>query len=289
MEIMSQRLMLYSDGGARGNPGPAAIAFVALSEQGETVKADAQFIGIHTNNQAEYRALLLGLEFARECRTKEVVCHLDSELVSKQINGEYTVRNSELHQLWRKVQDQKQFFKKIVFVSVSREHPQIQRADSLVNKTLDEQAFKLSTKRLTVADASNSKEENSLFVHASIRTSNMERSIDFYSKFLNLKLQSRREIKQTNAEIAFLQDAAGKGCTLELTFYRNQKKFLQPPYEERLFDHLAFSVVNIEKTISTMKNAGVTVTDEPFKINEQTTIAFIEDPDGTLIELIQKN
>jgi lactoylglutathione lyase len=117
----------------------------------------------------------------------------------------------------------------------------------------------------------------------------MERSIDFYSKFLNLKLQSRKEIKQTNAEIAFLQDAAGKGCTLELTFYRNQKKYLQAPYEDRLFDHLAFLVLDIEKTISAMKNEGVTVTDEPFKINEQTTIAFIEDPDGTLIELIQKN
>jgi len=285
---MSQRLKLYSDGGARGNPGPAAIAFVALSEQGETIKTDAQFIGIHTNNQAEYKALLLGLGFAKDSKVQEVICHLDSELVSKQLNGEYTVKNSQLKQLWRKVQEQKTYFKKIIFVSVPREHPQIQLADALLNKALDEHTSKPSTNGLIKPNQmSNIKEENSMFVHASIRTSNMERSIDFYSKFLGLNLQSRREIKQTNAEIAFLQDSQGKGCMLELTFYRNQEKFNQPPYEDRLFDHLGFVISNMEETISSMKNSGVTVTDEPFKLNENTTIAFIEDPDGTLIELIQ--
>jgi lactoylglutathione lyase len=285
---MSQRLMLYSDGGARGNPGPAAIAFVALNEQGETTMMDSKFIGVHTNNQAEYLALLLGLEFALNYKAQEVICHLDSELVSKQLNGEYTVKNNELYQLWRKVQEQKRCFKKIIFVSVPREHPQIQKADALLNKTLDEQTSKPLTKGLIEPNQnSNNMEENSMFVHASIRTSDMERSIDFYSKLLGLRLQSRREIKQTNAEIAFLQDAQRKGCTLELTLYRNQEKFDQPPYENRLFDHLGFVVSNMDETIALMKNAGVTVTDEPFKLNENTTIAFIEDPDGTLIELIQ--
>jgi lactoylglutathione lyase len=127
-----------------------------------------------------------------------------------------------------------------------------------------------------------------MFVHASIRTSNMERSINFYSKFLGLKLQSRREIKRTNAEIAFLQDAEGKGCILELTFYRNQEKFVQPEYEERLFDHLGFEVADIDKTIGAMRKENITITDEPFKLNANTTIAFIEDPDGTLIELIER-
>jgi len=285
---MNQRLMLFSDGGARGNPGPAAIAFVALNEGGETIKAAAQYIGIHTNNQAEYRALLLGLSFAKDTKTHEVICHLDSELVAKQLNGIYTVKNSQLQQLCRKVLEQKQYFKQITFVSVPREHSQIQRADALLNKALDEQAVKISTKGLIeLNQTSNVREESSMFVHTSIRTSNMERSIDFYSKFLGLKVKSRREIKQTNAEIAFLQDSQSKGCTLELTFYRNQEKFDQPPYENRLFDHLGFIIFNMEETISCMKNAGATVTDEPFKLNENTTIAFIEDPDGTLIELIE--
>ncbi len=128
-----------------------------------------------------------------------------------------------------------------------------------------------------------------LFVHASIRTSNMARSIDFYSRFLSLKLLSRREIKQTNAEIAFLQDAEGKGCTLELTFYRNQKNFSQPQYEDRLFDHLGFEVADLGKTITAMRKENVTISDEPFKLGTNgPTIAFVEDPDGTLIELIER-
>jgi len=127
-----------------------------------------------------------------------------------------------------------------------------------------------------------------MFVHTSIRTSNMERSIEFYSKFLGLQLQSRQEIKQTNSEIAFLQDKDVKGCILELTFYRSQDKFAQPEYEERLFDHLAFQVEDMNKTLSVMRKEKVTITDDPFTLNEKTTISFIEDPDGILIELIER-
>lgn len=137
---MSQQLQIFSDGGARGNPGPAAVAFIALNERGETVKADTRFIGIHTNNQAEYEALLMALKFAAEQGAQEIVCHLDSELVVKQLNGKYTVKNYQLQQLWQKVQEAKRMFKKICFVNVPRTNPQIQRADALVNKTLDEQA-----------------------------------------------------------------------------------------------------------------------------------------------------
>ncbi len=139
---MSQRLLIYSDGGARGNPGPAAIAFVALNERNETVKADSCFIGVRTNNQAEYEALLFALNFAIAEKIEIVVCHLDSELVARQINGEYAVKNDLLWQLWRKVQKLKVCFKKIIFVNVPRSNLQIVRADALVNKTLDEQAKK---------------------------------------------------------------------------------------------------------------------------------------------------
>jgi lactoylglutathione lyase len=128
-----------------------------------------------------------------------------------------------------------------------------------------------------------------MFVHASIRASNLERSIDFYTRLLGLKVLSRREIKQTNAEIVFLQDPEGKGCTLELTFYRDQKKFSQPEYEERLFDHLGFTVSDMNQTIVAMRKEKVTITDEPFKLGSNgPTIAFVEDPDGTLIELIER-
>ncbi|MEM2081069.1 MAG: VOC family protein [Candidatus Bathyarchaeia archaeon] len=128
-----------------------------------------------------------------------------------------------------------------------------------------------------------------MFVHTSIRTSNMERSIDFYTRFLGLKLVSRREIPQNNAEIAFLRDPEGKGATLELTWYRNQKKFVQAKYEQRVFDHIAFEVKDMQQTIEAMRKAGVTITDEPFRLSATgSLIAFVEDPDGTLIELIEK-
>jgi len=117
----------------------------------------------------------------------------------------------------------------------------------------------------------------------------MERTIDFYVRLIGLKLVSRREIPQNNAEIAFLQNPDGKGATLELTFYRKQQKFVQADYEERVFDHIAFDVRNLEETVSRMRKEGVTVTDEPFKLGPTgPLIAFIEDPDGTLIELIEK-
>jgi len=128
-----------------------------------------------------------------------------------------------------------------------------------------------------------------LFVHASIRSSNLERSIDFYTRLLGLEVLSRREIRQNNAEIVFLQDPKGEGCTLELTFYRSQKKFTQPEYEERLFDHLAFEVADMEKTVAALRKEKVTITDEPYKLEPNgPIIAFVEDPDGTLIELIER-
>jgi len=127
------------------------------------------------------------------------------------------------------------------------------------------------------------------FTHTSIRVSNMEKSIDFYTRFLGLKLLNRREIPQNNAEIAFLQDPEGKGARLELTYFRNQKKFVQAEYEDRLFDHLAFDIRDMDETISLVRREKVTITDEPFRLSATgNLIAFIEDPDGTLIELIER-
>jgi len=128
-----------------------------------------------------------------------------------------------------------------------------------------------------------------MFVHTSIRTSNMDRSIDFYTRLLGLTLLNRREIPQNKAEIAFLRNPQAKGATLELTFYRNQKKFSQPDYEDRVFDHLAFEVTDMNHTIEAMRKEKVTITDEPFKLSPAgPLIAFVEDPDGTLIELIER-
>jgi lactoylglutathione lyase len=117
----------------------------------------------------------------------------------------------------------------------------------------------------------------------------MDRTLDFYTRLLGLTLVSRREIPQNNAEIAFLRDEQAKGATLELTFYRNQRKFVQAKYEDRVFDHLAFEVKDMEKTLAIMRDEKVTITDKPFKLSPTgPVIAFVEDPDGTLIELIER-
>jgi ribonuclease HI len=136
--------MVFSDGGARGNPGPAAAAFLVLSENQQVLTANARYIGSHTNNQAEYEALIAALEFAATVNAEEVTCHLDSELVTKQLTGEYKVRNSELRKLWSKVQELKSRFKKVSFVNVPRTNLQIQRVDALVNEVLDEEFGKRS-------------------------------------------------------------------------------------------------------------------------------------------------
>lgn len=136
---MPKRLLLYSDGGARGNPGPAAAAYVAL-ENAQIIKADARFLGIRTNNQAEYEALTMALEYAVSVGAEEVVCYLDSELVARQMKGEYSVKNLELRRLYLKAHALRVKFKKAEFYNVARTQIFIQKADALVNKTLDEQA-----------------------------------------------------------------------------------------------------------------------------------------------------
>jgi ribonuclease HI len=129
--------MIFSDGGARGNPGPAAIAFLILSEKGQVLMANSRYVGSRTNNQAEYEALIAALESAVKLQAQEVVCHLDSELVAKQVTGEYSVKNSELRKLWNKVIELNRNFKKVSFISVPRTNRQIQKADALVNEALD--------------------------------------------------------------------------------------------------------------------------------------------------------
>jgi ribonuclease HI len=135
---MTKHLTLYSDGGSRGNPGPAAAAFLAL-ENGEVVKADSRFLGVRTNNQAEYEALISALDYAFNAGAEEVTCYLDSELVGRQMKGEYSVKNLEMRRLYLKAHALRVRFKKAEFYNVARTNSFIQKADALVNKTLDEQ------------------------------------------------------------------------------------------------------------------------------------------------------
>lgn len=134
---MKARLEVYSDGASRGNPGPSAIAFLVLTEDGKTLKRYSRYVGMKTNNQAEYEALIGALEFASGLTDQELICYMDSELVVKHLNRDYQVRDSKLKLLWLKANELVNRFSKVTFVHVPRTDTHIQEVDSLVNHTLD--------------------------------------------------------------------------------------------------------------------------------------------------------
>lgn len=129
------KLISFSDGGARGNPGPAGIGAVLLNEKNEIVERLSRYIGETTNNQAEYQALIMALEKAKELGAAEIQCFLDSELVVKQLNREYKVKNQELAPLFLKIHNLSITFKKISFTHVPREKNK--EADVLANEAMD--------------------------------------------------------------------------------------------------------------------------------------------------------
>lgn len=129
------KLITYTDGGARGNPGPAAAGIVVKNEAGKTLAAFGQYLGNQTNNFAEYTALLEALKKALELGATEVDCVLDSELVVKQMRGEYKVREPSLQKLFIQVYNTAQHFKKVTYRHVLRHLNK--EADAEVNKTLD--------------------------------------------------------------------------------------------------------------------------------------------------------
>ncbi len=133
------KVVVNVDGGARGNPGPAAVAAVAATPEGEPLAERNAAIGDATNNVAEYRALLLGLDLARELGATEVEVVNDSELVARQIGGEYKVKHPGLKPLYHEAMRALRDFDGWAVRSVRRE--QNTRADELVNEALDEAAL----------------------------------------------------------------------------------------------------------------------------------------------------
>ncbi len=129
--------MIYtnSDGGSRGNPGPGAIGIIVRND-GNIIEKYAEKIGEATNNIAEYKALIKALELASK-HTEELTCFLDSELIVKQLKGEYQVRNEKLLPLFLEVQKVQENFKTIKYVHVSRWNKFQQIADGLLNVELD--------------------------------------------------------------------------------------------------------------------------------------------------------
>ena len=129
------RAKLFTDGGSRGNPGPAAYAFVLEAEDGTVLDARGEAIGVATNNVAEYAALVAGLERAVEVGVDELEVVSDSELLVKQMRGEYRVKNRTLQDLFLEASELARKLQRVTYTAVRREHNEL--ADNLVNEALD--------------------------------------------------------------------------------------------------------------------------------------------------------
>lgn len=133
--MLQPDLIIFTDGGARGNPGPAAIGVVITAPDGKVINSFGRYIGETTNNQAEYQALIAGLEEAQKIGAKNIECRLDSELLVKQLKREYKIKNKELQPLFLKAWNLSASFKNITYTHIPREKNK--QADYEVNKSLD--------------------------------------------------------------------------------------------------------------------------------------------------------
>jgi ribonuclease HI/pterin-4a-carbinolamine dehydratase len=131
---------LYTDGGSRGNPGPSALGYVIMDMQDNVIKKDSFYLGITTNNQAEYQALKEGLLAVRKLGASEIEVYMDSLLVVNQMKGLYKVKNRDLWPIYQSIKDMLRDFSKVSFVHVPRALNSI--ADGMVNECLDSQKGK---------------------------------------------------------------------------------------------------------------------------------------------------
>ncbi|MDP7247189.1 MAG: ribonuclease HI family protein [Candidatus Peribacteraceae bacterium] len=137
VEMVGGTLHLFTDGGSRGNPGQAAIGCVIEDPvEGKIIREHAERIGIQTNNVAEYRALIEGLKIARRYHPNRLVCFMDSELIVKQLKGEYRVKMDTLREFVEEIKELVEEFASVEFHYIPRADNF--RADTLVNKSLDE-------------------------------------------------------------------------------------------------------------------------------------------------------
>ena len=130
-------LHIYTDGGSRGNPGNATIAFIIEDEKDSVLFRHSEFIGRTTNNVAEYTALIKALGRASIYSRGDISCFSDSEFMIDQLNGKDKVRKKHIRELYSKVKDLERNFKSVKYSHLPRENPKIERVDRLVNKELD--------------------------------------------------------------------------------------------------------------------------------------------------------
>jgi len=136
--MASKKIFVYTDGGSRGNPGHSAIGILITDSDERIIYKHGEYIGEATNNISEYTALIKALKNSSENFHGEVSCFSDSELMIKQLNGEYKVRNPDIKERFLRIKELEKEFEKIEYTHVRRENKNIIIVDGIVNKVLDE-------------------------------------------------------------------------------------------------------------------------------------------------------
>jgi ribonuclease HI len=127
-------IFLFTDGGSKGNPGPGSIGIIICDASNNLLYEYSECIGHCTNNQAEYQALIKGLDLCAKYTRKRITAYCDSELIVKHMNGVYRLKNDELRKLYHQVRDRERVFKSVVYQHVDRSNQRITRADKLLNQ-----------------------------------------------------------------------------------------------------------------------------------------------------------
>ena len=258
------RAKLSTDGGSRGNPGPAAFGYVLEAEDGHVLAAHGEAIGRATNNVAEYRGLVAGMQRAAELGVHELAVVSDSELLVNQMRGEYRVKNEALKALWEEANDLERRFARVRYSAVRREHNEL--ADRLVNEALDKAA---------------SHDNRPLRLdHVVIAVSDWERSNRFYRDVLGAEILERGNgyayrfgdqqlnVHGPGLEASVVADDPVRPGNSDLCF-------VWPGTVEEAAEHLRKQAVEVE--FGPVERPGGRGTGRS---------VYFRDPDGTLLELI---
>ena len=258
------RAKLSTDGGSRGNPGPAAFGYVLEAEDGHVLAAHGEAIGRATNNVAEYRGLVAGMKRAAELGVRELGVVSDSELLVKQMRGEYRVKNEALKALWEEANDLERQFARVRYSAVGREHNEL--ADRLVNEALD---------------ATASHDNRSLRLdHVVIAVSDWERSNRFYRDVLGAEILERGDgyayrfgdqqlnVHGPGLDVSIVADDPVRPGNSDLCF-------MWPGTTEEAAEHLRKQGVEVE--LGPVERLGA---------RGRGLSVYFRDPDGTLLELI---
>jgi ribonuclease HI/catechol 2,3-dioxygenase-like lactoylglutathione lyase family enzyme len=258
------RVKLSTDGGSRGNPGPAAFGYVLEAEDGHVLAAHGEAIGRATNNVAEYRGLVAGMKRAAELGVRELDVVSDSELLVKQMRGEYRVKNEALKALWEEANDLERRFARVRYSAVRREYNEL--ADRLVNEALD-------------AGASHDNRPLRLD-HVVIAVSDWERSNRFYRDVLGAEIlehgngyayrfgDQQLNVHGPGLDVSIVADDPVRPGNSDLCF-------VWPGTAEEAAEHLSTQGVEVE--LGAVERPGARGTGQS---------VYFRDPDGTLLELI---